>query len=176
MTYKLQTAGMVTLPSLVYKRRSLERSRTKAHALFLYWHSPQSPLAHPGTWEPLSLSRLSLYPLLQAPRCKKIQYPFPYWTYGLIGRNQDNPGVTVFSLASTIQRLGHAALLLIGARPQGPDADNIKDEISNLLEHLLLQKNTFALGGGMSNLAEMLQREAMGTPPTYFLHPKNKSS
>ena len=77
----------------------------------------------PGTWEPLSLSRTSLYPLLQAPRCKKIQYPFPCWTYGLIGRNQDNPRVTVFSLASTIQRLGHAALLLVGARRRGPDTD-----------------------------------------------------
>ena len=67
-----------------------------------YWHSPQSVLAHPGTWEPLPLSRTSLYPLLQAPRCKIIQYSSLCWMYGLISRNQDKPGVTVFHFASTI--------------------------------------------------------------------------
>ena len=77
------------------------RTLTRTHNS-RFCHSPQSPLAHSGIWELLSLSRSSLYPLLQAPRCKIIQCFPPCWTYSLIGWNQDKSGVIVFSLASTI--------------------------------------------------------------------------
>ena len=62
-----------------------ERSVAHTHSHnFRYWHSPQSALAHPGIWELLSRSRTSLYPLLQAPWCKIIQYHPLCWTYGLL--------------------------------------------------------------------------------------------
>jgi len=56
------------------KGRTLQdtRTHTRAHSP-RYWHLPQSSLAHIETWELLSISRPSLYPLLQAPRCKIIQ-------------------------------------------------------------------------------------------------------
>ena len=45
---------------------ALTDRRTHIH-LSPYWHLPQSTLAHLETWELPSLSRSSLYPLLQAP-------------------------------------------------------------------------------------------------------------
>ena len=53
-----------------------------------------------------------------------IQCTLLCWTYDLIGRNQDTPGVIVFLLASTIWRPEHATYSLVGARPRGPDTDS----------------------------------------------------
>ena len=116
----------VTPPSLVYKRggspppqaRGNMNEHTPALMLITFDIGTRlnHTLVHPGTWELLSLSRSSLYPLLQAPRSKIIQCLPRCWTYGPVGRNQDKSGVTVFLLAAS---------LLVGARPRGPDTDTL---------------------------------------------------
>ena len=55
--------------------------------------------------------------------------------YGLIGWNQDKPGVIVFLLASTIWGQGHAAYSLVGARPRGPDTNIYYAEMIKIQGH-----------------------------------------
>ena len=65
--------------------------------------------------------------------------------YGLIGRNQDKPGVIVFLLASTIWRQGHATHLLVGARPRGPDTDNVSQS-RKFTTHIMVSTDDLTAG------------------------------
>ena len=115
-----------TLPPWTYKMgRGTEDETTKrTHVLT----PPILALASITPSTPWDLgASLPLLPQLVPPTTSTlvqvIQCTLLCWTYGLIGRNQDKPGVIVFLLASTIWRPGHAAYSLVGARPRGPDTD-----------------------------------------------------
>ena len=83
----------------------------------------QSTLAHkgPGSFPPFLVQAYT--PYYEHFGASNTMHT-PCWTYGLIGRNKDEPGVIVFLLASTFWGLGHAAHLLVGAGPRGPNTDS----------------------------------------------------
>ena len=94
-----------------------EHAQAHAHYTSRYWHLPQSNPSAPrdlGASLPLSPK---LVPPTTSTSVQVIQCTLLCWTYGLIGRNQNKPGVIVFLLASTIWRQGHAAHSLVGAGP-----------------------------------------------------------
>ena len=129
---------MYTAPPCVYKRGRRALSLSGSHSPMLsttgrthtrsseprYWHLSQSspPLAE--TWELPSLSRLACTPYYRHPRCKIVQCTrTPLLVVRPRGRNQDKPVCSCVTSCINHLGLGHAASLLVSARPPGQDTD-----------------------------------------------------